>query len=65
MSRVSAAGTGPDAYLGYFAGVDTFLGLQFSAQRIADDLASIGFAPRIGVKRSIGNWWKWMRHEPI
>jgi hypothetical protein len=57
--------SGSAAYGGYFAGVDTFLGLQFAAQRIADDLASIGFAPRIGPAKSIANWWKWMRHEPV
>ncbi len=57
--------SGSATYGGYFAGVDTFLGLQLSAQRIADDLASIGFAPRIGVGKSVSNWWKWMRHKPI
>lgn len=57
--------SGSAAYGGYFAGVDTFLGLQFSAQRIADDLASIGFCPRIGMIRSIRHWLKWMRHQTI
>jgi hypothetical protein len=57
--------TGSAAYGGYFAGVDTFLGLQFAAQRVADDLASIGFGRRIGISRSVANWWKWMRHQPL
>jgi hypothetical protein len=57
--------SGSATYGGYFAGVDTFLGLQFSAQRIADDLAAIGFCPRIGPIRSVKHWWKWMRHQTI
>ena len=35
------------------------------AQHIADDLASIGFGKRIGAGRSLGNWWKWMRHKEL
>ena len=35
----------------YFPGVDTFLGLQFAALRIADDLAKQGFGRRIGFTR--------------
>ncbi|MGF1597439.1 MAG: hypothetical protein ACFCVK_11020 [Acidimicrobiales bacterium] len=50
---------------GYYAGVDSFLGLQYAALRIADDLASIGFGERIGVGRSMREWWRWMRNEPI
>ena len=57
--------SGSATYGGYFQGVDTFLGLQYSAQHIADDLASIGFGKRIGVRRSLGNWWKWMRHKEL
>ena len=44
---------------GYFAGVDTFLGLQFAAQHVTDDLARQGVGHRIGVGRSISQWWKW------
>ncbi|MGH9278990.1 MAG: hypothetical protein ACRD12_12905 [Acidimicrobiales bacterium] len=48
---------------GYFPGVDTFLGLQFAAQRITDDLAKLGFGKRIGVARSTRQWWKWARNR--
>lgn len=58
-------GSGAATYGGYFQGVDTFLGLQLSAQRITDDLAAQGFLKRIGIARSVGSWWKWFRHTPI
>ena len=61
--RIYASGSA--TYGGYFQGVDTFLGLQLSAQRIADDLARIGFMSKIGPGRSLSQWWKWMRHKPI
>ena len=57
--------SGSATYGGYFQGVDTFLGLQFTAQHIADDLASIGFGKHIGPRRSISNWWKWLRHKEL
>jgi hypothetical protein len=50
---------------GYYAGVDSFLGLQYAALRIADDLASIGFGNRIGIIRSTREWLRWMRSAPI
>ncbi|HLN76816.1 MAG TPA: hypothetical protein VK204_07185 [Nocardioidaceae bacterium] len=50
---------------GYFPGVDTFLGLQISAQEICDDLARIGFCRRIGVWRSTSQWWRWVRNRRI
>ncbi len=50
---------------GYYAGVDSFLGLQYAALRIADDLSSIGFGERIGVSRSVKEWFRWMRNAPI
>ena len=50
---------------GYYAGVDSFLGLQYAAIQIADDLASIGFGKRIGVGRSTSQWLKWMRNKPL
>ncbi|HWG72780.1 MAG TPA: hypothetical protein VG184_01865 [Acidimicrobiales bacterium] len=57
--RIYAAGA---ATVGcYLAGVDTFLGLQIAALEAADDLATIGFCERIGVARSIAQWWKWAR----
>ncbi len=57
--------SGSATYGGYFAGVDTFLGLTLSAQRIADDLAAQGFGKRIGIGRSFSHWWKWFRHKTI
>jgi hypothetical protein len=50
---------------GYFPGVDTFLGLQIAAQEICDDLASVGFVERIGVRRSISQWLRWVRNQPV
>lgn len=48
---------------GYFPGVDTFLGLQVSAQEIADDLARRGFCARIGTYRSVRQWLRWARNK--
>jgi hypothetical protein len=50
---------------GYFPGVDTFLGLQISAQEICDDLAKAGFCRRIGPVRSVHQWWRWVRNTSI
>ena len=50
---------------GYFAGVDTFLGLQYAALRVADDLARRGFVNKIGPLRSTSQWWKWARHKEL
>ncbi|MBE3204984.1 MULTISPECIES: hypothetical protein [Parafrankia] len=50
---------------GYFPGVDTFLGLQIAAQEICDDLASQGFVPHLGVARSVSQWARWMRNQPV
>ena len=44
-----------------YAPVDSFLGLQYAALQIADDLASTGFVTRIGTLRSLIEWWKWAR----
>jgi hypothetical protein len=57
--------SGSATYGGYFQGVDTFLGLRLTSQRIIDDLAKEGFVPRIGIGRSVSSWWKWMRHKQI
>ena len=57
--------SGSATYGGYFAGVDTFLGLQFSALRILDDLTDCGFTPKFGVRKSVGAWIDWFRHRPI
>lgn len=48
---------------GYYAGVDSFLGLQYAALQIADDLSSQGFSPRIGLGRSMSQWWRWARNR--
>lgn len=50
---------------GYYAGVDSFLGMQYAALRIADDLAAAGFCKRIGVGRSISEWYRWMTNRRI
>lgn len=50
---------------GYFAGVDTFLGLQYSSLRIIDDLAARGFCRRMGPGRAFAQWTRWARHKPL
>lgn len=50
---------------GYYAGVDSFLGLQYAALQIADDMAAQQFVKRIGSGRSIKEWWRWLRNRPI
>lgn len=47
---------------GYYAGVDSFLGLQYAALRIADDMAGRGVTRKIGSLRSINQWTRWMRN---
>jgi hypothetical protein len=49
----------------YFAGIDTFLGLQYASVRIMDDLAKRGFVKKIGPLRSSSQWLKWARHKPL
>ncbi|MBI2168035.1 MAG: hypothetical protein HYU28_00830 [Actinobacteria bacterium] len=50
---------------GYYAGVDSFLGLQYVGLTIADDLARTGWCRRIGTGRSIAQWWKWAFNRKI
>ncbi len=50
---------------GYYAGVDSFLGLQYAALAICDDLARTGFCDRIGVARSISQWWAWVLNRKL
>lgn len=50
---------------GYYAGVDSFLGLQYAALQIADDLATVGFGHPITAGRSVSQWWRWMRNRPV
>ncbi|MEQ8841606.1 MAG: hypothetical protein RIB98_11540 [Acidimicrobiales bacterium] len=46
---------------GPYAPVDSFLGLQYVALQIADELARIGSIPRFGTRASIRQWIRWMR----
>jgi len=50
---------------GYYAGVDSFLGLQYAALRIVDQLAAQGFCKRIGPIRSISQWVAWRKGKKI
>lgn len=45
----------------YYATVDSFLGLQYAALQVMDDLARIGLVKRVGFGRSISQWLRWMR----
>ena len=47
----------------YYAVVDTFLGLQYAALQVTDDLARRGLVKRIGVGRSLSQWFRWTRHR--
>ena len=47
------------------SGVDTFLGLQISAQEIADDLIGQGFGHPFGPGRSTLPWLLWARNEDL
>jgi hypothetical protein len=55
--------SGAMAYGGCYGPVDSFLGLQYAALTICDDLAMLGFCRRVGVRRSVQQWWRWMRHR--
>lgn len=50
---------------GYYAGVDSFLGLQFAALQTCDALAAHGFCKKIGPLRSMVQWTKWARNKAI
>ncbi|MFE3187630.1 hypothetical protein ACFXHA_01390 [Nocardia sp. NPDC059240] len=50
---------------GYFAAVDSFLGLQYAALEIADDLAALGFCGRLTAARSVRQWWLWVNNRKI
>jgi hypothetical protein len=41
--------------------VDSFWGLQAGALRVCDSLARLGFCDRIGIRRSVAGWWRWLR----
>src|SRR6202000_649380 len=57
--------TGTASYGGNFPGVDTFLGLQISAQEVADDVAYRGYATRMGPLRSSTQWIRWARGAQV
>ena len=57
--------TGAASYGGYFPGVDTFLGLQLSAQDVIDDIARRRYCDRMGPMRSMTGWLKWMAGRQI
>ncbi len=46
---------------GPYAPVDSFLGLQYVALHIADDLAAQGAVPRLTPWRSTAQWFRWAR----
>jgi hypothetical protein len=46
---------------GNYGPVDSFVGVQFAALQICDDLARVGFCRRLGPGRSLRQWWRWMR----
>jgi pSer/pThr/pTyr-binding forkhead associated (FHA) protein len=49
---------------GYYPGVDSFVGLQYAALQITDDLATTGFCARIDTLRSISEWLRWVGNKP-
>lgn len=56
---------GINAYGNAFAPVDSFLGLQYAAQRTLDRLlaeGAPGLRPRAGLD-SLRQWWRWWRQE--
>jgi hypothetical protein len=50
---------------GPYAPVDSFLGLQYAALQICDDLASAGAVRRFGRRTSVKSWWAWARNKPV
>jgi len=50
---------------GPYAPVDSFLGLQYAALQICDDLAAQGAVRRLGRASSVRNWWAWARNRPL
>lgn len=57
--------TGAASFGGYFPGVDTFLGLQISAQEVIDDIARRGYCRRLGPVGSTIGWLKWLAGRRI
>jgi hypothetical protein len=57
--------TGAASFGGYFPGVDTFLGLQISAQEVADDMARRGHCRKLEPVRSTLEWLRWVAGRQI
>lgn len=57
--------TGAASFGGYFPGVDTFLGLQISAQEVVDDIARRKLCRPMRPLRSTIEWIKWARGRQI
>jgi len=49
----------------YYSVVDSFLGLQAADLAVADELAELGFCKKIGISRSIRQWWKWVLNRKV
>jgi hypothetical protein len=49
----------------HLAPVDSFAGLSHAALEICDDLAEIGFSPRMTATRSLRGWWRWVRNLQV
>ncbi|HEX3542083.1 MAG TPA: hypothetical protein VHT75_16750 [Acidimicrobiales bacterium] len=49
----------------YYTVVDSFLGLQCAGLAVVDQLAEQGFCRKIGVARSISQWWKWALNRKL
>ena len=56
--------TGAMTLGGQYAGVDSFLGLQYGALQAVDDMSAAGSLPRIGAFRSIRHWLGWALNRP-
>jgi len=57
--------TGTMALGGYYAPNDSFLGLQYGAFKVADDLARQKFGHKLSGLRSLNQWWKWLRNRQV
>lgn len=57
--------TGAASFGGYFPGVDTFLGLQISAQEVIADIARRQHCRRMGPVSSVREWLRWARGRQI
>jgi hypothetical protein len=57
--------TGSATLGGYYAGVDSFLGLQYAALQIHDDLARQKFVRKLRPLNSTLQWWKWALNRKV